>query len=170
MQFVTMSYFSLVVILYNKYIRPFLNYGNKCILFHAVSCVWCAFMCVCVCANMSMYHHCYPMTAILTHSTLLTEKPSLFSSKFLWSLTHWGRDKWTPFRSQHFQMHFLGPINNISAMVQIMAWRRSGAKPFSGPMVVSLPTHMCVARPQLVNEFIKLWGGGGGGENAVIQN
>ena len=22
-------------------------------------------------------------------------------------LTHWGRDKWTPFRRRHFQMHFL---------------------------------------------------------------
>ena len=23
------------------------------------------------------------------------------------TLTHWGRDKWTPFRRRHFQMHFL---------------------------------------------------------------
>ena len=28
-----------------------------------------------------------------------------------------------------------GPINNILALVQIMAWRRSGDKPLSGPMV-----------------------------------
>ena len=42
------------------------------------------------------------------------------------------------------------PINNIPAMVQIMAWRRPGDKPLSGPMVVSLPTHICVARPQWV--------------------
>ena len=41
-----------------------------------------------------------------------------------------------------------GPINNIPAMVQIMAWRRPGDKPLSEPMVVSLPTHICVARPQ----------------------
>ena len=33
-----------------------------------------------------------------------------------------------------------GPINNIPAMVQIMAWRRPGDKPLSEPMVVSLPT------------------------------
>ena len=39
------------------------------------------------------------------------------------------------------------PINNIPAMVQIMAWRRPGDKPLSEPMVVSLPTHICVARP-----------------------
>ena len=31
-----------------------------------------------------------------------------------------------------------GPINNIPALVQIMAWRRSGNKPLSEPMMVSL--------------------------------
>ena len=43
-----------------------------------------------------------------------------------------------------------GPINNIPALIQIMAWRRPGDKPLSEPMVVSLPTHICVARPQWV--------------------
>ena len=43
-----------------------------------------------------------------------------------------------------------GPINNIPASVQIMAWRRPGDKPLSEPMVVRLPTHICVIRPQLV--------------------
>ena len=43
-----------------------------------------------------------------------------------------------------------GPINNIPALVQIMAWRRSGYKPLSEPMMVSLPTHTCVTRPQWV--------------------
>ena len=41
-----------------------------------------------------------------------------------------------------------GPINNIPALVQIMAWRRSGDKPLSEPMMVSLPTHICVTQPQ----------------------
>ena len=41
-----------------------------------------------------------------------------------------------------------GPINNIPALVQIMAWRRPGDKPLSEPMMVSLPTHICVTRPQ----------------------
>ena len=44
-----------------------------------------------------------------------------------------------------------GPINNIPALVQIMAWRRSGDKPLSEPMMVSLPTHICVTWPQWVN-------------------
>ena len=46
-----------------------------------------------------------------------------------------------------------GPINNIPALIQIMAWRRPGAKPLSEPMamMVELPTHICVTRPQWVN-------------------
>ena len=43
-----------------------------------------------------------------------------------------------------------GPINNIPALVQIMAWRHPGAKPLSEPMMVSLLTHICVTRPQWV--------------------
>ena len=43
-----------------------------------------------------------------------------------------------------------GPFNNIPALVQIMAWHRSGDKPLSEPMVVGLPTHICVTRPQWV--------------------
>ena len=43
-----------------------------------------------------------------------------------------------------------GPIKNIPALVQVMAWRRSGDKPLSEPMMVSLPTHICVTRPQWV--------------------
>ena len=44
-----------------------------------------------------------------------------------------------------------GQINNIPALVQIMAWCRPGNKPLSEPMVVSLMTHICVTRPQWVN-------------------
>ena len=43
-----------------------------------------------------------------------------------------------------------GPITNIPALNQIMAWRRPGDKPLSEPMMVSLPTHICVTRPQWV--------------------
>ena len=34
-----------------------------------------------------------------------------------------------------------GPINNIPALVQIMAWRRPGDKPLSEPMVVVFTDH-----------------------------
>ena len=39
-------------------------------------------------------------------------------------------------------------INNIAALVQIMAWHRPGFKPLSEPMMVGLLTHICVTRPQ----------------------
>ena len=69
----------------------------------------------------------------------------------LLTLTHWAEAKWTPLRRRHFQVHILerkcmqfdqsftevvpmAPINNIPALVQIMAWRRPGDKPLSEPM------------------------------------
>ena len=44
-------------------------------------------------------------------------------------------------------------INNIPALVQIMAWRRLGDMPLSEPTMVCLPTHICVTRLQWVNIF-----------------
>ena len=45
-----------------------------------------------------------------------------------------------------------GPINNISALVQLMAWCHPGKKSLSEPRVVSLLTHICT-RPLWVNSF-----------------
>ena len=44
-----------------------------------------------------------------------------------------------------------GQINNIPALVQIMAWCRRGDKPLSEPMMIILMTHICVTRPKWVN-------------------
>ena len=43
-------------------------------------------------------------------------------------------------------------INNIPALVQILAWHQPGDKPLSEPMIVRLLTltHICVTRPQWV--------------------
>ena len=46
-----------------------------------------------------------------------------------------------------------GPIYNIPALVQIMAWHRSGDKPLSEAMMVNLPRHICVTRPQWVKDM-----------------
>ena len=43
-----------------------------------------------------------------------------------------------------------GRINNILALVQMMAWRRPGHKPLSETMMLRLPTYMCVTRPHSV--------------------
>ena len=74
------------------------------------------------------------------------------------SLTHWGRDKMADISQTKFSNVFffnvhvwisikteVCPINTIPALVQIMAWRRSGDKPLSEPMLISLPMHICVS-------------------------
>ena len=43
-----------------------------------------------------------------------------------------------------------GPIYNNPVLVQIMAWCRPGDKPFSEPMIVRLPMHICISQPQWV--------------------
>ena len=63
-----------------------------------------------------------------------------------------------------------GSINNIPALGQIMAWRRSGDKPLSEAMMVSLLKHICVTRPQWVNSsspsvaYMRQWS-----ESALVQ-
>ena len=48
-----------------------------------------------------------------------------------------------------------GPINNITALVRILAWRGSGDKPLSVPMMANFPTHICATRPQWVNDWLE---------------
>ena len=81
-----------------------------------------------------------------------------------------------PFCRRHFQKYFLDwkctndaedsneicsnePINNITALALIMAWRRSGDRPSSEPMMVSLLTRISVTRTLWVNGIygIKHW-------------
>ena len=45
------------------------------------------------------------------------------------------------------------PVNNIPALVQIMAWHRPGNKPLSEPTMVCLLTHICITRPQWVKDY-----------------
>ena len=81
-------------------------------------------------------------------------------------ITHWGRDKMATIFQTTFQMHFLerkckniaqgftehdDQVNNMPALVKIMAWRRQGDKPISEPKMVILLIHICFTRPQWVN-------------------
>ena len=61
----------------------------------------------------------------------------------------WDENGWI---STKMSLNFVtkGPMNNIPALFQIMAWRRAGDEPLSEPMLVSLPTHICATRPQWV--------------------
>ena len=87
------------------------------------------------------------------------------------NLTHWGQDKMGAISQMTFSSAFSlnetfwipikislkfvpkSPINNIPALVEIMAWRRPGDKPLSQPMMVSLLTHISITRPQWVNRL-----------------
>ena len=87
-------------------------------------------------------------------------------SKHRYDLTHWGGDKMVAIFQTTFSNTFSwmkmyqfrlkislkfvpkSPINNIPALVHIMAWRRPGHKPLSEPMMVSLLTHICITWPQ----------------------
>ena len=89
------------------------------------------------------------------------------------SLTHWGRDKMiaisqTIFSNEfspmdmykfwwRFHWHFpKGPIDNIAALIQIMVWLRPVDNPLSGPMMVTLLTHICLTRPQCLTVLMML--------------
>ena len=49
-------------------------------------------------------------------------------------------------------------INNIPALVPIVAWHRPSDKPLSEPMMVSSPTHICVIRPRWVKSLFHIAG------------
>ena len=65
----------------------------------------------------------------------------------------WNENVWI---SINISLKFVprGLINNIPTLVHVMAWRRPGNKPLSELMMVRLPTHTCVTRPQCVNVTI----------------
>ena len=86
-------------------------------------------------------------------------------------LTHWGWDKMAAIlQTIYLNAFFLneniwisikislkfipkGLINNIPSLVQIMAWRRGGNKPFSEAMMVRFLTYICITRHQWVNSY-----------------
>ena len=46
-----------------------------------------------------------------------------------------------------------GPINNIPALVQIMAWRRPGDKPLSKPMPTQFPDIYATLGVDVIQSF-----------------
>ena len=83
-------------------------------------------------------------------------RPRQNGRHFIYAIFKWiflNENVWIPIK---ISLKFVpqGPINDIPALVQIMAWRQPGDKPLSGPMMVRLPMHICVTRPQWVNMFV----------------
>ena len=98
--------------------------------------------------------------SLLISSVVIVLIPIIYKYKCMieYGLTHWGWDKMTAIsqttlsnaccgmKMVEFRLKFVprGPINNIPALVQIMAWRRLGDESLSESMMVRLPTHICV--------------------------
>ena len=90
-------------------------------------------------------------------------------------LTHWGQDKMDAIFQKTFSNGFSwiknvwisikiwfkfvprGPVSNIPALVQIMAWHRPSDNPLSESMGVSLMTYIGVNRPRQVKQIILPW-------------
>ena len=107
--------------------------------------------------NFSIYYWCDVFT-IDSYCMFLfnTLKPSQNGRHFPDDILEWiflNENVWI---SIEISLKFVpkGQINNIPALVQIMAWRRLGDKPLNEPMMVSLLTHICATRPQWVKNRI----------------
>ena len=91
----------------------------------------------------------------------------------LFALTHWGpRQNGCHFADDIFKCIFFnknvwisikttqnfvpkGSIDNIPALIHIMAWCRPGDKSLSQPMMGSLLVHTCITGPQWVNQLMQ---------------
>ena len=107
--------------------------------------------------GISIKYECDSMDVTDTFNTLRPRQNGRHFAEDIFKCLFFNENVWI---SIEISLKFVpkGPINNIPALVQIMAWRRSGDKPLSEPMVVSLPTHICVTRPQWVKTVeIFIW-------------
>ena len=86
-----------------------------------------------------------------------------------WQLTHWGRGKIAAISQTtmssafsrikmleyrlkfHWSLFLRVQLTISQQWYQLMAWCRPGDKPLSEPMMVRLPTHICITRSQWVN-------------------
>ena len=82
---------------------------------------------------------------------------SLYGNAFSVESISLNKNVWVSIRMTLEFVH-KGPINNIAALVQIMAWRRLSDKTLSEPMMVSSLTHICVIRPQWINVSVNFPG------------
>ena len=101
---------------------------------------WRTGVCVCVCAYIA--HH--------TINTLRPRKNGRHLPDDIFKCIFLNENVWILLK---ISLKFVPkvPINNIPALVLIMAWRRPGDKPLSEAILVSSLTHICVTRPQWVN-------------------
>ena len=109
---------------------------------------WCRGTGLWIAEGSGMYRHCPsdPVNSLRPRQNKHHFADDVFRCNFL------NENVWIPIK---ISLKFVpeSRINNIPALVQIMAWRRPGDKPLSEPMMVSLLMHICVTRPQWVNSL-----------------
>ena len=88
--------------------------------------------------------HDYGITGAICHYCLKTWRLRQNGHHFADDIFKWIFFNENIWISIQISMEFVpkGPVNNIPALVQIMAWCQSGIKPLSEPMMVRLPTHL----------------------------
>ena len=112
-----------------------------CTACHTLLCYWKRIV---HCTRMEMYvHNSWFINSLRPRQNGCYNADDIFKCIFL------NENVWFPTK---ISLKFVPkcPINNIQTLVLIMAWRRPGDKPLSEPMMVRLPTHICVTRPQWV--------------------
>ena len=99
-----------------------------------------------------VWSSCMPSTNVACFNTLRPRHNGRHFVDNIFKCIFLNENAWIPVK---ISLKFVpkGPINNIPALVLIMAWRRSGDKPLSEPMI-GLPTHICVTRPQWVKDCL----------------
>ena len=79
------------------------------------------------------------------------DKMATVSQTTFWNVCYWIENAWISIKNS-LRYVSNGLINYTSSLARIMAWRCPGAKPLSEPMMVKLPNHICVTRPQWVKQ------------------
>ena len=104
--------------------------------------------------SMSVFHICnnLPWAGVGVFTHVITLRPSQHGRHFqddILKRIFLIENGWI---SHNISLIFVpeGQIDNILSFVQIMAGRRSGDKQLSESITLTLPTHICVTRPQWV--------------------
>ena len=102
--------------------------------------------------NNAFKNVCKMLTSLFTTSTLRTGKMTTTLADDIFKCISLKENFWI---LNKISLKYIpkGVIDNMAALVQIMAWCRPGDKPLSEPMMVNLLTYIFVTWPQWVNSL-----------------
>ena len=121
-------------------------------VFEIADCKICTIYSGLKCVKVSMSKHLSQGTSIRLWQSYNTLRPRQNGRRFpdaIFKCVFLNENLWISIKITLKFVH-KSPINNIPALIQIMAWHQSGDNPLSEAMMLCLLTHMCVTRPQWV--------------------